>query len=111
MSTPAMSAETEPKKAAPASRRISAAIIMGLAIAVVGSEPAFAQSAGIETALESIVSMLTGSVGKLIAAIAIAGVGLAWLTGHINVKMAFAVVVGIAIVFSATDIAALLGAG
>lgn len=56
------------------SRRHSAVLMMGLTLALVGAEPAFAQATGIQTALESLIDMITGGVGKALAVLAIMGV-------------------------------------
>ncbi|MFG1298025.1 TrbC/VirB2 family protein [Xanthobacter sp. V13C-7B] len=94
----------------PVSRRISAAIMMGVALTLVGHEPAFAQASGIQSALEQLISLITGGVGKALATLAIMGVGIAWMFNVIQLRTAGFVVFGIAIVFSAATIAGMLGA-
>ncbi len=94
----------------PASRRLRAAIMMGLALTLVGQEPAFAQASGIQSALEQLISMITGGVGKALATLAIMSVGVAWMFNVIQLRTAGFVVFGIAIVFSAATIASMLGA-
>ncbi|GAA5109685.1 TrbC/VirB2 family protein [Bartonella jaculi] len=75
------------------------------------SEPAFAQSFGnIESALQKVIDALTGPIAKSIATIAIAGIGIAWIAGYVEMRKAFFVCVGIGIVFGATQIAAMLSA-
>lgn len=72
------------------------------------SEPAFAQSFGkIETALQKIIEALTGNIARAIATIAIAGVGLAWMAGYVEMRKAFFVFVGIGIVMGAPQIASM----
>ncbi|MFD1488692.1 TrbC/VirB2 family protein [Ancylobacter vacuolatus] len=93
------------------SRRHSAVLMMGLTLALVGAEPAFAQATGIQTALESLIAMITGGVGKALAVLAIMGVGIGWMFNVIQLRTAGFVVIGIAIVFSAATIASMLGAG
>lgn len=110
MTLPTKSAP-EASKSVPASRRIMAAMMMGLALAIVGSEPAFAQAAGIQTALESIISMITGGIGRALAVIAIMVLGVCWMFNIIRLQTAGFIVLGIAIVFSAAEIASMLGAG
>lgn len=46
-------------------RPVVASSVMAVAIIVTMVEPAFAQSAGIETVLQNIVDMLTGNIAKL----------------------------------------------
>ncbi len=101
----------ETSKSVPASRRIMAAMMMGLALAIVGSEPAFAQAAGIENALQSIIDMLTGTIGRLLAVGAISLLGIGWMFGRVRIETLGYLIVGIAIVFSAAEIASMLGAG
>ncbi|MGE4409607.1 MAG: TrbC/VirB2 family protein [Sphingobium sp.] len=91
------------------SRRASSAVLMGLALALVGGEPAFADT-GIQSALESLIEMVTGGIGKALAILAIMGVGIGWMFNVIQLRTAGFVVIGIAIVFSAATIASLLGA-
>ncbi|UNE53860.1 TrbC/VirB2 family protein [Bartonella machadoae] len=73
------------------------------------SDPAFAQSFGkIESALQKIISALTGPIAKSIATIAIAGIGIAWIAGYVEMRKAFFVCVGIGIVMGASQIASML---
>jgi|GEM_PF-2843928 type IV secretory pathway VirB2 component (pilin) len=65
----------------------------------------------ITTALEGILSILTGKSAKLIATLAIAGVGYYWLSGRLSLKYATIIGVGIGIIFGAPQIASMLGAG
>lgn len=92
-------------------RRVGAVLAMGLALALVGAEPAFAQASGIQSALESLIDMITGGVGKALAVLAIMGVGIGWMFNVIQLRTAGFVVFGISIVFSAATIASMLGAG
>ncbi|WP_019220091.1 TrbC/VirB2 family protein, partial [Bartonella florencae] len=53
------------------------------------SEPAFAEGFGkIDEALQKIVKALTGTIAKSIATIAVAGVGLAWIAGYVEMRKA-----------------------
>ncbi|EJF78849.1 Type IV secretion system protein virB2 precursor [Candidatus Bartonella washoeensis] len=74
------------------------------------NEPAFAAGdfGKIEGALDKLVKALTGTIAKSIATIAVAGVGLAWIAGYIEMRKAFFVCVGIGIVFGAPQIVAML---
>ncbi|CAK02344.1 MULTISPECIES: TrbC/VirB2 family protein [Bartonella] len=73
------------------------------------SEPAFADGGfgKIESALQKIISALTGPIAKSIATIAIAGIGIAWIAGYVEMRKAFFVCVGIGIIFGAPQIAAM----
>ena len=75
--------------------------------------PAFADSGDIpalSTALQGLVTILTGTDAKLLAVVAIAGVGYFWLSGKITLKHAVYICLGIGIIFSAPQIAEMLGA-
>ncbi|EJF88094.1 TrbC/VirB2 family protein [Bartonella melophagi] len=73
------------------------------------SDPALAEGFGqIESALDKIVQALTGTIAKSIAIIAVAGVGIAWIAGYIEMRKAFFVCVGIGIVFGAQQIVSML---
>ncbi|MCL6230298.1 TrbC/VirB2 family protein [Bartonella bilalgolemii] len=74
-------------------------------------DPAFAQGFGkVESALDKIVTALTGSLAKSIAVIAVAGMGIAWIAGYIEMRRAFFVCIGIGIIFGAQQIVAMLSA-
>lgn len=75
-------------------------------------EPAYASAVGtIDTALNGLLEIMTGTAAQTVATIAIAGTGWAWMTGHISIKMATILGLGIGIIFGAPEIAKLLGAG
>lgn len=69
------------------------------------ANPAWAQAGGagnITTFLQNIVNIITGTAGKLIAVIAIAVVGIAWMLGAASARAAGGVVLGVMLVFSAS---------
>ncbi len=74
------------------------------------SEPAFAAGdfGKIEGALDKIISALTGKIATSIATIAVAGIGLAWIAGYVEMRKAFFVCVGIGIVMGASQIVSML---
>jgi type IV secretion system protein VirB2 len=80
---------------------------MIVAAMVILMEPAFAQSSGsggIESALQQVVTLLTGNVAKLLATIAVIIVGIAWMFGHLDLRKAAYVVLGIGVVFGASQL-------
>jgi type IV secretion system protein VirB2 len=81
---------------------------MAAALSLAMIEPAAAQTAGIETVLQNIVDMLTGGVARLIAIIAVIGVGIAWMMGMIDFRKAGFVCLGIGIVFGAPQLVSML---
>ena len=72
-------------------------------------EPASAQSlGGIERVLQNIVDTLTGNVAKLLATIAVIITGLAWMFGYLDLRRAGFVILGVAILFGASEIVSTL---
>ena len=75
------------------------------------AEPSFAQAGGIESVLQNIVNMLTGNVARLLAIIAVIIVGIAWMFGYLDLRKAAFVVLGIGIIFGATEIVNMISGG
>lgn len=71
------------------------------ALAQSGSSPLFGSVTNFLTALQE---LLTGTWARLIAIIAIALLGFAWMNGHITWSVAMATIAGIILVFSAAAI-------
>jgi len=78
------------------------------AYALVMTEPAYAAGGGVEKVLQNIVELLTGNTARLLAIIAVIIVGIGWAFGRIDMKYAGGVVVGLAVVFGASDIVGML---
>jgi type IV secretion system protein VirB2 len=78
---------------------VAAMMICGLAMA----EPALA-AGGVEAALTSIITMLTGAIGKGVATLAIMAIGAAWMFGQMEMRTAGACVIGIGIFFGAATL-------
>ncbi|PJR92432.1 Type IV secretory pathway AvhB2 protein [Ochrobactrum sp. 695/2009] len=74
-------------------------------------EPSFAQAGGIESVLQNIVNMLQGNVARLLAVIAVIIVGIAWMFGYLDLRKAAYCVLGIGIIFGATEIVNTLAGG
>lgn len=74
-------------------------------------EPALAQTANIEGVLQNIVTMLTGNVARLLATLAVIIVGVAWMFGFMDLRKAAYVVLGVAIVFGASEVVSTLTGG
>lgn len=85
-------------------RTIACFVIAGAILLL--SEPAFAQTAGgassITTFLQNLVNIITGTAGKLIAVVAIAITGIAWMIGAASARTGGAVIFGVMLVFSAS---------
>lgn len=72
-------------------------------------DPAVAQGfAKVQTVLDNIKDALTGPIGRTLAIIAVALVGLGWIFGQIDLKRAGGVIVGIGIIFGAAEIVAMM---
>jgi type IV secretion system protein VirB2 len=99
-------------------RALQAAAVPASAIVLVALsvEPAFAQAAGgatgnIGTFIQNIIDLLNNNVIRGLAVVAIIITGLAWMFGHIDLRRAGTVVVGIIVVFGAATIVDLITGG
>lgn len=84
-------------------RALTAFALLGTML--VASTPAYAQSGGggdLTSFLQNLVNLLTGTVGKSIAVLAIAITGIGWMLGAASARTAGAVIVGVMLVFSAS---------
>ncbi|MBK1976171.1 TrbC/VirB2 family protein [Brevundimonas diminuta] len=79
------------------------------------AEPAFAQDGGvggnIGTFIQNIINILNSSVIRGLAIIAIILTGIAWMFGHLDMRRAGTVVVGIIVIFSAAALVDLITGG
>ena len=74
-------------------------------------EPAAAQSANVEKVLQNIVTALTGNIAKLLATLAVILTGLAWMFGYMDLRRAGMVVMGVAVLFGASELVGTLTGG
>jgi len=81
-------------------------ILCALAVAVtLLSDDSYAQSFGrINTALQTLVDFMTGTTGRLLGILGVAGLGIAAWFGRLSYWRAGEIVLGIAIVFGAAEI-------
>ena len=80
-------------------------VIAVMAIVVLGATPAFAQDLSpINQFFTTIGDALTGTLGRAIGLVAIAGVGILFLTGRIQLMAALSIVLGLVIVYGAAAI-------
>lgn len=89
-------------------RPAAAVALVAGALTLALVDPATAQTANIEGVLQKVVDMLTGEVARLLAIIAVIIVGIAWMFGYLDLRKAAYVVLGVAIVFGATEIVSTL---
>ena len=84
-------------------------------VALATASPAFAQSAGvggnIGAFIQNIIDLLNSNVIRGLAVIAIIITGIAWMFGHLDMRRAGTVVVGIIVIFSAAGIVDLITGG
>ena len=78
--------------------------LAALALTIVFIEPALAQTANVEKVLQNIVDALTGNIAKLLATLAVIITGLAWMFGYLDLRRAGFVIMGVAILFGASEI-------
>jgi type IV secretion system protein VirB2 len=90
------------------------ALLVGV-IALASASPAFAQSTGvggnIGTFIQNIIDLLNSNVIRGLAVIAIIVTGVAWMFGHLDMRRAGTVVIGIIVIFSAAAIVDLITGG
>jgi type IV secretory pathway VirB2 component (pilin) len=86
--------------------------IAAFGVGLLMTAPVFAAGGDgtITDALNGLKDMMTGDAAIAVATIAIAGTGWAWMTGHISMKTATVIGIGIGIIFGAGEIAGALGA-
>ena len=83
------------------------AVVLGLVavtLTIALAEPASAQTANVEKVLQNIVDALTGNIAKLLATLAVIITGLAWMFGYLDLRRAGFVIMGVAILFGASEI-------
>jgi type IV secretion system protein VirB2 len=90
-------------------KRPALVVLAAATVAFVVAEPAFAQQtsgafAPLETAVQMIVDFITGPFGRLLAIIAVIGLGFLAFAGRLSWFTAGAVVIGIGLVFGAPAI-------
>ena len=87
--------------------------VTALALCAAAS-PAFAQTAGggnIGAFIQNIISILNSNVIRGLAVIAIILTGIAWMFGHLDLRRAGSVIVGIIVIFSAAGLVDLMVGG
>ncbi|MGI0526641.1 TrbC/VirB2 family protein [Rhizobium giardinii] len=89
--------------------KLAAALGIVAAVQIIGADVALAQSTSgafgpLQTAVQMIVDFITGPFGRLLAIIAVIGLGFLAFAGRLSWFTAGAVVVGIGLVFGAPSI-------
>ena len=92
-------------------RRAALLALTAVLFTLAAVEPASAQAANVERVLKSIVDALTGNIAKLLATIAVILVSLAWMFGYMDMRRMGFVILGVAILFGASEIVGVLTGG
>jgi type IV secretory pathway VirB2 component (pilin) len=83
-------------------------ILLSLAAPCVATADPLGEGTQVSSVLHNLVSYLTGDIAKIVAIIAVIGLGYSCYRGQMEMKRAGAIVIGIAIVFSASSIVSML---
>lgn len=93
-------------------RRTLAVACLAAGAALLVADPALAQTTGssgnIGTFVNNVISLLNNNVTRGLAILAIIATGIAWMFGHLDLRRAGTVVLGIMLVFGAATIADLI---
>ncbi len=96
-------------------KRLVGRLALAGIIALASASPAFAQASGvggnIGSFIQNIIDLLNSNVIRGLAVIAIIITGIAWMFGHLDMRRAGTVVVGIIVIFSAAGIVDLITGG
>ena len=100
---------------AQAACRLATNLALASLFALAIANPAFAQSASaggnIGAFIQNIINLLNSNVIRGLAIIAIIITGIAWMFGHLDMRRAGTVIVGIIVIFSAAALVDLIVGG
>jgi type IV secretory pathway VirB2 component (pilin) len=88
-----------------------APLVMAVLLSAAASPAQAASGLNIESMLQNIVDMLSGTTARLLAILAIMLTGIAWMFGYLDLRKAGTVVLGVAIVFGAAQIVSMITGG
>jgi type IV secretory pathway VirB2 component (pilin) len=95
--------------------RTLAMVALATVFAFVLVDPALAQSTGaggnIGTFIQNIINLLNNNIIRGLAIIAIIVTGIAWMFGHLDLRRAGTVIIGIIVIFGAATIVDLITGG
>jgi type IV secretion system protein VirB2 len=82
---------------------------LGAALALALATPALAQTTGVSTGdlgsfIQNVINLLTNNVIRGLAVLAVIVTGVAWMFGHVDLRRACTVVLGIVVIFGAATI-------
>ena len=83
------------------------------ALALLSASPAYAQAVGgdIGGFIQNLIDLLNNNVIRGLAVLAVIITGIAWMFGHLDLRRAGTVIVGIIVIFSAAAIVDLITGG
>lgn len=88
-----------------------ATLTLAILISAAAASPAFAQAAAtsnIGTFIQNVIDILNNNVIRGLAIVAIIITGVSWMFGHVDLRRASTVVVGIIVIFGAATIVDLI---
>jgi type IV secretory pathway VirB2 component (pilin) len=96
--------------------RSTACLSLGVLCAAAAASPAFAQAAGgvggnLGTSIQNVIDLLNNNVIRGLAVLAVIVTGVAWMFGHVDLRRAGTVVLGIVVIFGAATIVDLITGG
>jgi type IV secretory pathway VirB2 component (pilin) len=94
-------------------RAVLANLALAGAVALVAASPALAQTtstagSNLGTFIQNVVDLLNNNIIRGVATIAVILTGIGWMTGHVDLRRAGTVVIGIVVVFGAATIVGLI---
>ncbi len=97
-------------------KRTGPTVLLATVVLCAAATPAFAQATGatggnIGTFIQNIISILNSNVIRGLAVIAIIVTGIAWMFGHLDLRRAGSVIIGIIVIFSAAGLVDLMVGG
>ena len=95
--------------------RMLATVGLAAVLTLVVASPALAQSTGaggnIGTFIQNVINLLNNNIIRGLAIIAIIITGIAWMFGHVDLRRAGTVIIGIIVIFGAATIVDLITGG
>lgn len=97
-------------------KRTGPTVLLATVALCAAATPAFAQATGgtggnIGAFIQNIISILNSNVIRGLAVIAIIVTGIAWMFGHLDLRRAGSVIIGIIVIFSAAGLVDLMVGG
>jgi type IV secretion system protein VirB2 len=96
-------------------RSHNAYVLLLTAVASAAATPAFAQASGvggdIGAFIQNIIDLLSSGIVRGLAILAVIATGIAWMFGHLDLRRAGTVIVGIIVIFGAATIVDMITGG